>query len=299
MRVSPTVEFRDIEGPIMMRLLTTFIALALAATVASAENSESRLNTIGANKLVKVAYRTDAKPFSYPNERNEPDGYTVDLCKLIVRSLEKQVGADLKIEWVPVTTDKRFEVVANGGADMECGASTVTLNRMKQVDFSSYIFVENTGLVVRRVAGLNSFNDLAGKKIAVIAGTSNERAIAARNQRLGQKATIVPVKDRDEGIAALESASVDAFASDKLLLVGAQFTKAETLVMLPDDLSIEPYAIVLPRGDWALRAAVNTGLARIYSSGEIMGIFNKWFAPVGLRPTLLLGAVYALGAMPE
>jgi len=283
----------------MMRLLMTFIALALAATVASAENSESRLNTIGANKLVKIAYRTDAKPFSYPNERNEPDGYTVDLCKLIVRSLEKQAGADIKIEWVPVTTDKRFEVVANGGADMECGASTVTLNRMKQVDFSSYIFVENTGLVVRRSAGLNSFNDLAGKKIAVIAGTSNERAIAARNQRLGQKATIVPVKDRDEGIAALESASVDAFASDKLLLVGAQFNKAETLVMLPDDLSIEPYAIVLPRGDWALRAAVNTGLARIYSSGEIMGIFNKWFAPVGLRPTLLLGAVYALGAMPE
>jgi ABC-type amino acid transport substrate-binding protein len=287
-------------GPIMMRLLVTTIVLILATAAASAQSPEGRLKAISASKVVKLAYRTDAKPFSYLNAGNEPDGYTVDLCKLVVHSLEKQLGGqELKIEWVPVATDKRFDVVASGAADMECGASTVTLGRMKEVDFSSIIFVENTGLVVKRAAGINSAKELAGKKIAVIAGTSNERAVAATSRRLNLNVAAVTVKNREDGIAALESGSVDAFASDKLLLVGAQFTNAQTLVMLPDDLSIEPYAIVLPRGDWALRVAVNAGLAQVFRSGEIMTIFNKWFAQVGLRPSLLLGAAYALGAIPE
>jgi ABC-type amino acid transport substrate-binding protein len=107
------------------------------------------------------------------------------------------------------------------------------------------------------------------------------------------------VTDRNGGVAALESGQADAFASDKLLLVGAQFKNPKAMVMLPDDLSIEPYAIVLPRGDWALRLAVNTALARIYGSGEVLTIFNKWFSEIGLRPSLLLGAAYALGTFPE
>jgi ABC-type amino acid transport substrate-binding protein len=276
------------------------MAFVLATGVASAQGLEGRLNTINASKVIKIAHRTDARPFSYLNANNQPDGYTIDLCKQVVRSLEKQLGGQaLKIEWVPVTTDKRFDVVASGAADMECGASTVTLSRMKQVDFSSFVFIESTGLVVQRALGVNSVDGLAGKRIAVVAGTSNERAIAARSQKLNLNAAIVPVKTREEGVAALENGSVDAFASDKLLLIGAQFANAQTLVMLPEDLSIEPYAIVLPRGDWAMRAAVNTALAQVYGSGEITAIFNKWFAQVGLRPSVLLSAAYALGVVPE
>jgi ABC-type amino acid transport substrate-binding protein len=284
----------------MVRLLVIAAAFFLATAAASAQSLEGRLNTINSGKVIKIAHRTDARPFSYLNARNEPDGYTIDLCKQVVRSLEKQLGGQpLKIEWVPVTTDKRFDAVASGAADMDCGASTVTLSRMKQVDFSSVVFIESTGLVVRRAVGVNTIDGLAGKRIAVVAGTSNERAMTARAQKLNLNATIVPVKTREEGVAALESGSVDAFASDKLLLIGAQFANAQTLVMLPEDLSIEPYAIVLPRGDWAMRAAVNTALAQVYGSGEIMTIFNKWFAQVGLRPSVLLSATYALGVVPE
>lgn len=283
----------------MMRLFVAIVVFTLSASFASAQGLEGRLNTISTGKVVKIAHRIDAKPFSYLNASNQPDGYTIELCKLVVRSLEKQLGRQLKIEWVPVPTDRRFEIVASGSADMECGASTVTLGRMKQVDFSSIIFVESTGLVVRQSTGAKNVSDLAGRKIAVISGTSNERAVAARTRKLNLDVAIVPVKSRDDGIAALESGSVDAFASDKLLLVGAQFTNAQALTMLPDDLSMEPYAIVLPRGDWALRVAVNTALAQVFGSGEIMTLFNKWFAPVGLRPGLLIGAAYALGAIPE
>ncbi len=90
---------------------------------------------------------------------------------------------------------------------------------------------------------------------------------------------------------------VDGFASDKLLLAGAQIKHPEAFVMLPEDLSIEQYAITLPRGDWALRLAVNTGLAQIFRSGRTGEVFERWF--FGLRPGLLLGAVYALGGIAE
>ena len=284
----------------MARIALSFIALVLTAVIATAQTTNGRLNAINQTKIIKIAYRTDATPFSFANENKEPAGYTIDICKLVVRSMEKQLGVqELNIQWVPVTTQTRFEVVTNGTADMECGSSTATLSRMKEVDFSSFVFIESTGLVVKKASNIRGFNDLAGKRIAVIAGTSNERAVSVKNQQQKLNATIIHVTDREDGVAALEGGRADAFASDKLLLVGAQFKNPQALIMLPEDLSMEPYAIVLPRGDWALRLAVNTALAQIYGSGEVLTIFNKWFSPLGLRPGLLLGAAYALGTLPE
>ena len=288
----------------MLRAALSLVAIVSAAGViahtATAESASGRLKAITTSKTVKIAHRTDATPFSFLNERNEVAGYTIDLCKLVVASMERQLNVQpLKIQWVRVTTQSRFEAVASGKADLECGSSTVTLARMKTVDFSNLVFVESTGVAVKNTAGISSLKDLAGKKVAVIAGTTNERAVAAKNQQTQLNAPIVVVKDRDEAIKALDSGLVDAFASDKLLLVGTQFKDVQALRMLPDDLSLEPYAIVLPRGDWALRLAVNTGLAEVYRSGEVMKVFDRWFAPLGLRPGLLLGASYALGALPE
>ena len=107
------------------------------------------------------------------NAQGQPDGYTVDLCKSVVRSLELQLNAKLTIEWVAVDTQNRFDAVATGGADLECGSSTVSFERMSKVDFSSFIFMENTGVLVRASSAISGVGDLDGKKIAVIAGTTS------------------------------------------------------------------------------------------------------------------------------
>ncbi len=145
----------------------------------------------------------------------------------------------------------------------------------------------------------NNLSDLAGKKIVAVTGTTNEQAVIAKNKQMNLNVTIVSVKDRDDAVAAVEGGSADAFASDKLLLVGAKFKTPDAMVMLPDDLSIEPYAIALPRGDWAMRLAVNTPLAQIYRNGDVLNVFNKWFAKIGLRPSILLGAAFVLGGLPD
>jgi ABC-type amino acid transport substrate-binding protein len=285
----------------MIRTITLAFALLLAAGAVHSQNLDGRLKKIAATKTVTIAYRTDATPFSFTDDKKQVGGFSIDLCKRVVNSIERQLNVQgLQVKWLPVTTQTRFDAVAKGQADMECGSSTVTLTRLKQVDFSSYIFVESTGLLIKGASGLRSLSDMSGRKIAVVAGTTNERAVNAQLNRRQISATVIPFTTRDEAFAALEEGNVDAFASDKLLLVGAagKAKDQKSLTLLPDELSFEPYGIVLPRGDAAFRLAVNTGLAQLYGSGEITDIFGRWFGAFG-DPGPVTKVMYLLGAIPE
>src|SRR6185369_199445 len=244
------VQVGSYDGGFLMRCGFLGLFFLLSTVLAGyAEAAESRLEQISKTKTIKIAHRTDATPFSFV-KNDEVTGYTIDICKFVVQSLERRLNIQgLKTEWVPVTTQTRFDAVTSGKADMECGASTVTLGRMKQVEFSSFIFVQSTGLVAKTSSGVKRAADLTGKKIAVISGTTNEQAVTRINEAAQLKAVIVPVKDRAEGVSLLESGGADAFAGDKILLAAARYENPQGLVMLPDDLSLEPYAIVLPLGD--------------------------------------------------
>jgi ABC-type amino acid transport substrate-binding protein len=275
--------------------------LAAACGAAQAQGVDGRLKKIAASRTINIAYRADATPFSFVGENKQPAGYSIDLCKRVVASIEKQLGVPaLKVNWVPVTVQTRFEAIAKGRADMECGSSTVTLARYRQVDFSSFIFLETTGLMVKSGAGVNAVADLAGKNVAVVGGTTNERALRLQLKVRQINATVVPVKSSDEGFAALTGGRADAFASDKLLLIGAASKAGSSagLGILNEDLSFEPYGIALPRNESSLRLAVNTGLAQVYGSGEIGEIHQRWFAPFG-KPSPLLESLYIFGALPE
>jgi len=284
-----------------MLWLASLLGAALFAMAATAQThvpGDSRLKSIIAGKTIRIAYRADARPFSFVNDAKEPLGYTIDLCKQVTSSIAQQFGlAGLKIEWVPVTVETRFSAVADGKADLECGSSTVTLGRMKEVDFSVLTFVESTGVLVSRASKIQGFGDLAGKTVAVVTGTSNESALRDLVSKLKLNVTLAPVKGRDEGIAALEAGKIAGFASDKLLLAGAEAKHPEALTILPDDLSIERYGIVVPRGDWALRLAVNTAIAQVFRGGGARDLFDRWF--FGANPSVLLQALYALGAVPD
>jgi glutamate/aspartate transport system substrate-binding protein len=286
----------------MRRLVLLVVAIAaLGGGVAQAlaQTLEGRLKQISESKVVRLAHRSDSSPFSFVNAKGQPDGYTIDLCKFVVHSLEVQLNTKLTISWVPVTTQTRFEAVAGGKADMECGSSTVTFDRMTKTDFSSVTFMENTGLLVQANSGVSGIGDLAGKKIAAIAGTTNAVALKKELERRKLEATVVEVRDRQEGMAQLQSGAVDGFASDKLLLIGARNAAGSIYRMLPENLSYEPYAIALPHDDWAFRLAVNRGLSELYSRPDILDIYLKWFSALGPQPDLMRAAVYIFGTFPD
>jgi ABC-type amino acid transport substrate-binding protein len=290
----------------MSRLISAVAALCLAPTLALAQLAsapfEGRLKKIQESKSISVAYRTDALPFSFEDNDKKPTGYMVELCRSVIGVIERQVGVvPLQVKWVPVTLQTRFTAISSGQADMECGATTVTIGRMKEVGFSSLTFVDGTGLLVKKTTSTgSSLMELANKKIGVIAGTSNERALAAALKSKVVTATVVPVSSRDDGLAQLEAGTIDAFASDRVLLAGlaGKAKDPKSLSLMADPLSYEPYAIVLPRGDWAMGQAVNSALAQIYKSSALPELYNRWFGALG-RPGPIVEIMFALGSLPE
>ena len=282
-------------------LSATALLVGCATPAADPSTSGSRLQKIRDTRSITLAYRTDAGPFSFVDANQQMAGYSVDLCRRVVTGIEEQLGAGaLKVNWVPVTVENRFDTIAKGQADLECGSSTVTLGRMKTVDFSSFIFVDGTGLLVKTSTPAHGLSDLAGKRIGVIGGTSNERALNDALKARLLSATVVPLKSREEGLTQVESGTIDAFASDRLLLLGLadKARDVRALSLLADALSFEPYAIALPRGDWQLRLAVNSALAQIYRSGAITEIYQRWFGRIkGLGP--LAETTFLFGSLPE
>jgi ABC-type amino acid transport substrate-binding protein len=284
----------------MIRFAAAMLFFA-APLVLHAQPLDGVLKKVRDTKTLTLAYRTDARPFSFNDAKEQPAGYTVDLCKAIATSLEQQLKVQgIKVNWVAVTSQNRIESVVKKQVDMECGATTANLSRMEQVDFSSLIFVDGTGLLVRVDSGIKSVGDLGGKRVGAIPGTTNEIALRDTLKSRLLSATVVPVKNREEAMAALEANKIDAFASDKLLILGIQAAVKDPTRygLLQDYLSIEPLAIVLPRGDAPLRLAVNRALSQIYRSPTILEAFERWFGVLG-KPSGLLEAMYLFGAIPE
>lgn len=284
----------------MLRIAAAVLALSAAISV-HAQSIDGALKKIRDSKTVTIAHRTDALPFSYAGPDKQPAGYTVEICKRIVASLEEQLKVKpLAIKWVAATSQNRLELVHKRQVDMECGTTTSSLSRMAIVDFSNPVFVDNTGLLVAAATGAKSLAGLAGKRIAVVSGTSNHRALETALKKSSLNATVVPVKNRDEGVAALEAGKADAFASDKVLLLGLAGKVKDTsrYGILDDNLSFEPYAITLPRGDSDLRLAVNRALAQIYTSDGIVEVFRGAFGN-DASPSPVLLVMYGLGSLPE
>ena len=282
-------------------VLALFIAAALASAPASAQRVPDTLAKIKAAKAITVVFSGDSLPFSYVESDNQPAGYSIDLCKRVIASIGRSIGMqDIKVNWIVDSVPNRIAAIASGKADLECANTTASQARMKEVDFSNLIFIDGGGFLVRGDSNINGFSDLAGKSIAVTAGTTTEKRLNDTLKMRLVNAKVVQVKDGVEGVALLESKAVDAFASDKVKLIGlaAQAKEPAKFALLAEDLSFEPLAFMVPRNDSAFRFEVNKALTQVYLSGEIDPIFTKWLGRLG-RPSGLLAAMYLLNSIPE
>ena len=282
-------------------LIGLFVAASLLATGAMAQQSPNTLGKIKAAKAINVAYSPDSLPFSFAEPGKDPAGYSIDICKRVIAQIGRAVGEpNLKVNWIAGSTPDRLQMVASGKADLECANTTQTLTRLANVDFSGLIFIDAGGFIVRTDSTINKLADMGGKKIAVLKGTTTEARLRATLQRRLVNATVVQVDTGDQGLAMLESGGVDAYAGDKIKIVGLALKAKDPakLVMLNEELSYEPYAMAMPRGDSALRLEVNRALTQVYLGGEIETIFAQWLGSLG-RPSGLLAAMYLLYSIPE
>jgi ABC-type amino acid transport substrate-binding protein len=282
----------------MSKTLWAMVGLLLALG-ANAQNADT-LKKIRDTKTVTLGFRTDSPPFSFAGADGQPAGYSVDLCKRVVASIERQLNVgNLTVKWQPVTSANRFDQVASGAVDLECGNTTVTLSRQERVDFSNLTFVDGGAVLVLAEAKLTRLSDLAGKTVAVKPGTTTEQALKGALKDRLIDAKVVNVKDEAEALAALNERRIDGYAADRLVLVGNVIrAHGDTKYgLIQDQFSFEPYALMMRR-DPGMRLAVNRALSQTYRSGAIGEIFSRWLAPLG-KPGPLLEAMFFLNTTPE
>lgn len=287
--------------PTRRLLIAAALATGLAPVAGSAQDLTGTLAKIAESGEIVIGHRESSVPFSYLNDSQEPIGYSIDLCMKIVEEVEKTIGKDVEVRYVPVNPKTRIALMANGTIDLECGSTTNNLTRQQQVEYLPTTFITGTKILTRKDSGISSVADLDGKAIALAQGTTNERAIKAGVEEMGLDVKILPVRDHAEGMLSLETDRVDAYSTDHILLHGLIATSKtpDDFAVVGDFLSFDPYAIMVRRDDSAFELVGKIALAEVFRSGEIDEIYSKWFDEMGVPADPLLEAAFQLGALPE
>lgn len=267
---------------------------------ARAQQLEDTLKTIKATATLNLGYLESAPPFSFTGTDKKPAGYSIDLCTRVANAIQRQLGVTLKLNWIVVTPENRISMVETGKVDIECGTTTASLSRQERVDFSLMTFVDGGTFLVRSDSTLHTLSDLAGKRVAVIPGTTTEKALTKYLTAEGVTLQQVPVKDHVAGRTALENKTVDAYASDSGILIGLAMTAKDPkrFSLAEGRFSYEPYGFMIRRNDQAFRLAVNRSLAAFYRTSDVLGTYDRWFGAFG-KPGEPIVAMYMLNGLPE
>ncbi len=266
----------------MWKKLAIFIAVvfALGAVDGKAAELYSTLKKIKESGVINMGHREASVPFAYMGPDGKPVGYTVELCYRIIDRIKDTLKMpNLAVNLVPVTSQTRIPLLANGTIDIECGSTTNNLTRSKQIDYLAVTFITGTKLAIKKGSGIKEIEDLDGKAVALSLGTTNEKAIKRIAKQKGLKIKYHMVKDHPQGWLALDTDRVDAYATDHSLLAGLITSSKDPskYEIVGRFLSYDPYSIMVRRDDSAMRLLGNSVLADLMRSGEILKIYDKWF----------------------
>jgi len=263
-------------------LLGCTLALVFGAQAQASEVPlTGTLGKVASANSITLGYRDASVPFSYVGDHTgQPMGYSVELADKIVERIKQQLALpELKVKYNLVTSQTRIPLVQNGTVDLECGSTGVTAERQKQVAFSyGFIYVKGQ-LLTARDSGIQSFDDLRGKNVVTTAGTTNERYLKSYNLDHKLNMFVISAKDHGEAFQMLQSGRAAAFYMDDALLYGerAKARDPHNWVVVGEEQSREIYSCMVRKDDPQFLALVNGVLADLYSSGEINGIYRKWF----------------------
>lgn len=292
------------------------VALSLVLLGAAAPAQAGTLERIRDAGKLKLGYRADARPFSY-DESGKAAGYSVVLCQKVADAVKAETGlAQLAVDYVKVGSDDRFTALEDGSIDVLCGAATATLERRRKVAFSIPIFPSGIGALLRKDAPERLKAGLEGREppyrplwraslaqilekrvLSTLAGTTTESWLAKKREEFNVKAEIVTVQSYREGVDRVSGGRSDVLFGDRAILldVAAQSSSAGDLVVLDRQFTYEPIALAFARGDEEFRLLVDGTLSRLYRSGEIGGIYTRFFG----KPDANALAFFRFVALPE
>lgn len=286
-----------------MRVLIAVLALLVLGSGATwASELSGTLKRINDSGQINIGYRTAEPPMSFVDQGDQPVGYSIDVCDHIAAAVKGELGRDnIAVNHIPVTAESRFADIESGRIDILCGATTKTLGRSKRVDFTQLTFITGASLLSLDSSPVASIESLKTKRVAVVDNTTTIDALKNVLRDRLIDAQIVPVNSATEGMEALDKGEVDAFSSDQVVLIGqALARKTEKKYFLSEEMfSFEPFALAVARNDADFRLVADRALSQLYRSGQIGGIYKRWFGRFAKRPPDALRALYQLHATPE
>ena len=265
-----------------MKLVKIVAALAGSGLIAVAAQAQETgtLKKIKDTGQITLGVRDSSIPFSYLDDKQSYQGYSIDICLKVVTAIQKQLGLTaLNVKLNPVTSATRIPLMDNGTVDLECGSTTNNLERQKQVAFAPTTFVTANRLLSKKASGIKTLDDMKGKAIVSTSGTSNLKQITQLNAEKNLGMSIMAAKDHAEGFLMVETGRAVAFGMDDILLASLAATSKSPAdyTISTEALSVEPYGIMMRREDPAFKKAVDTAVENLLKSGDINRIYAKWF----------------------
>lgn len=271
---APSLHAQDKAAP-----ATAVPPVAAKAADKPAERIDT-LRRIRDTGTITLGVRESSVPFSFLDAQKQPQGYSVDLCMRIADTIKAELKLPkLEVRFVPVSSSNRIPMLVDGKIDLECGSTTNTRDRQKQVAFAYTSFVAGIKMLAKRNANITTLEDLRGKEIVVTKGTTSEKIVQSLNSERLLNMKVISAADHAESFKAVEDGKAVAFPMDDVLLYGliSKSKKPDDFAVVGKYLSVEPYAIMLRRDEPAFEKLVNRALIDLFQSGEIKRIYAKWF----------------------
>ena len=263
----------------MKKLSLAVVCAAFVAAPALAQDSPT-LKKIKDSGTITIGHRDSSIPFSYYDDKQQVVGYALDICMKVVDAIKAELKMpNLQVKLNPVTSATRIPLIANGTIDLECGSTTNNLDRQKQVGFTNTYFLTANRYVAKKSSNIKSLADLKGKTVVSTSGTTNLKWVTEENQKQNLGMSILTAKDHAEAFLMVETGRAVAFFMDDILLYSlVANSKAPADYMVGSEAyTVEPYGAMMPRDDPAFRKLVDDATAKLYKSGEMAVLYDKWF----------------------
>ena len=259
-------------------VLVLLISLCVLSLISYGEGIGATLHDIKARGKLIVGVKTDFPPFGFMDETGTRKGFDIDLAKVLGREL---FGNEEAVEFVDVTTEDRISILNSRKVDILAATMTINEEREKVVDFSIPYFMSGHLILVPKKSKILRYQDLAGKRVATILGSTGDTAI----RKLVPTAIRVQLEGTAKALQALKDGRVEAFVQDDVLLI--EIEKRNSKLKIAGWKAFEPasYGLAVRKGDREWLEFINATLRRMKTSGEYKKLLEKWFG--GVRAFLM------------
>ena len=277
-------------------LLASFLVSPLAA-----QELTGTLQQIKESGQVRIGFREAENPMSFLGKDATPMGYSIDICNQIVAALKTGIGADLKVIYVQVNANDRFDALTENRIDILCGSTTQTLARREIVDFTLFTFVTGASLMSLKSTSLLDFPSLEGKKVGVVKNTTTVERLRETIKKAETNTAIIELDSALDGLEQLRSGAIDAFSADQVVLIGLALSSEDTanLAISAGVFSFEPLALAVRRNDADFRLVADRVIAELYRSEKILPIYEKWMGRFSNNRPPVFDTLFQLNAIPQ